>query len=321
MKNITLAVVYRSGEGDQAIDTATARPVRIDGLDILFLLDVLREQCQFYEINDGLWRLDFFIDSPFQQTLYVVFSTAHWEEGMAKSAFCTRLRHQAEQIIKAYLPHARHVVNAVYIHSKLYEPDEHIMYFASHLVRKTSSLEVADLQRHSDRLIHVDGRGTVLISPMAAHQYTFQRQIILLALAKGYLFAMNQIMGDLARDYDDYSQLKKLYKQSIIFNARSFFSYPVKVNRYDAFRLWHDIRQTMMIHGINDELTQQIVSVNQILSEEADTRQLQNEMRLNQRLGWLGIAIGSLSLLALFEITPEKITDFITHWQRFFMGQ
>lgn len=321
MKKITLACLYRTTDMQfdaQSID-ADWQPLRIAGNDVRFLIDVLRGQSIFHDITDTIWRLDFFAQSPFRQVLYVSVVEAQISKTelslpKARKHWSDTLKQHAFEQIKPHLPEPRDVVKATFIETEQYEPCPVDILTASQLIRGTHSMEFDTLDRHSDRFIHVDGRGTCLFSPNSWHQATFKRQVILLALAKAYLLGMNEIMNGLAAHCENSDRLHQLYKSALIFNAKYFFANPVKINRYDALQLWQGIRNCTMVDDINREITQQLSAVNHILSEEEENQQMKSELRLNKRIGWLGIAIGMLSLISLFEITPEKIHDFIQSW-------
>lgn len=325
MKKITLACLYRTTDKRFNANTIAPnwQPLRINGNDVRFLIDILCNQSTFHDITQNVWRLDFFEQSPFRQVLYVsvievTISKTELATHEQRQQWAKQLRKQAFKQIKNHLPEPRDVVQATFVETEQYEPNKVEVLTASQLIRGTNSMEFDTLDRHSDRFIHVDGRGTCLFSTSEWHKYTFKRQVILLGLAKAYLLAMNEIMNGLATHCEDTTTLPPLYKNALIFNAKYFFANPVKVNRYDAFQLWQGIRRCTMVDDINREITQQLKAVHQILSEEEETKQMKSELRLNKRVGWLGVAIGMLSLISLFEITPQKVGDFVKAWLLWF---
>lgn len=328
MKKITFAAIYRTTGLDfdpNRIDPGW-KPLQINGNDVRFLIDILRSQSTFHDITRQVWRLDFFEASPFRQVLYVsvvseMLEAVQLDNAQIRKQLATTLRENAKQQISEHLPEAREVVRATFIHTHDYETTVADVLTASQLIRGTNSMQYdyEALERHSDRFIHVDGRGTCLFSPNPLHAATFKRQVILLALGQAYLLAMNGVMNRLAAHCEDIGALQELYKTALVFNAKYFFANPVKVNRYDAFQLWQGVRRCTMIDDINSEVTQQLKSVHQILSQEEDNKQLQAELRLNKRIGWLGVAIGVLSLISLFEITPPKVIEFLQAWWHFFI--
>lgn len=328
MNHVTFAAIYRATDNANHIATSAIapdwQPLRIDGNDVRFLIDILRQQSTFHDVTKQVWRLDFFEHSPFRQVFYVSVVELSPQGDLlntqTRKQLATHLKTQAYEQVCQHLQSPREVVKATFIQTSDYEPSEDVILTASQLIRGTNSMQYDPLERHSDRFIHVDGRGTVLMSPRAFHGVTFKRQVILLTLSKAYLLAMNEIMNGLATHCEDNDALKDLYKSALVFNAKYFFANPVKVNRYDAFQLWQGIRRCMMIDDINREVTQQLKAVHQILGEEEEAKQLKTELRLNKRIGWLGIGIGVLSLISLFEITPEKVAEFFGSWWQFFFG-
>lgn len=325
MKKMTFAGIYRSTceDFDSQHINPEWEPLRISGNDVRFLIDILRSQSTFHDITERVWRLDFFEESPFRQVLYVsvvneTVEAIQLDDAQTRKQLATAMRSSAAKQISKHLPEPREVVEATFIHTRDYEPTTEDILMASQLIRGTNSMQYDVLERHSDRFIHVDGRGTCLFSPHHWHTATFKRQVILLALGQAYLLGMNEIMNGLATHCENSRALRELYKSALVFNAKYFFANPVKINRYDAFQLWQGVRRCTMIDDINREVTQQLKSVHQILSEEEDTKQLQAELRLNKRVGWMGVAIGMLSLISLFEITPQKVIDFLRAWWNFF---
>lgn len=315
MRHITLATIYRDYQGScNHSGFLDSQELLIHGSPIGFLLDIIHGQCEFHVFNEQVWGLKYFIGSPYEQTLYVSFAQC----AATHPDILTHLHEKCHQHIQPYLIHPRKMVNAVFIKTNQYEPTDEVIHYASYLVRGTSSLAFDTLTRHSDRFIHVDGRGTVLLSPNENHIHTFHMQVILLSLAKAYLLATSSIVSELGECCEDFEPLRKLYKQAVIFNAKSYFACPVKVNRYDAYSLWQDIRKTMPIDDINNEIVQQVQSIHRLLSEEEDARQYQTELKISKRLGWMGVGIGALSLVSLFEITPQKVMEFLDSWLHVF---
>lgn len=324
MKKLTLATIYRDTaeiviDGNQrtnfaGINLDDCPTMLLDNQPVDFLLDIIEGQCDFRVVNTKVWLLRYFIDSPYEQTFYVTFADCP----ASHPDVLTYLRRQCQQAISEFIHAPRKMVNAVFIETTYYEPTPEVIHYASYLVRETSSLAYDTLTRHSDRFVHVDGRGTVLLSPNDQHIHTFEMQVILLALAKAYLMATSSIVSELGECCEDFTLLRKLYKQAVIFNAKSYFACPVKVNRYDAYTLWQDIRKTMPIDDINNEIVQQVQSIHRLLSEEEDAIQHQTELKISKRLGWMGVGLASLSLVSLFEITPQKVVAFFGSWWKLF---
>lgn len=314
MKTLTLATLYRAYNPAELIDTTHCELLTIDGKKVEFLLDIIDNHCEFYVVHEQLWCLRFFTDGVYKQSVYAAFASCDAQQ----SNIIDHLNTECLAQVTPYIPSARQMVKAVFIQTSQFEPTPEVIHYASYLVRDTSSLELDKLERHSDRFLHVDGRGTVLFSEDASHLYTMQRQVVLLALAKAYLLAASDIVTELGECCEDLEPLRNLYKQAVVFNAKSYFACPVKVNRYDAYTLWQGIRQTMPIDDINNEIVQQVQSIHRLLSEEEDALQYQNELRINTKLGWLGVGIGVLSLVSLFEITPEKVVQFFSSWWHVF---
>lgn len=310
MKNLTLATLYRAYNPAETIDTSQCEPLTIEGKVVEFLLDIIYNHCEFYIVHERLWCLRFFMDGVYKQTVYTAFASCSGEQ----ENIIDHLNAECLAQVIDYIPSARVLVKAVFMQTHVFEPTPEVIHHASYLVRGTSSLALDTLERHSDRFLHVDGRGTVLFSTDAKHIHTMQRQVVLLALAKAYLMAASDIVSELGECCEDLEPLQKLYKQAVVFNAKSYFACPVKVNRYDAYTLWQGIRQTMPIDDINNEIVQQVESIHRLLSEEEDALQYQNELRINTKLGWLGLGIGVLSLVSIFEITPEKVVEFFSSW-------
>lgn len=315
MERVRLATLFRGNDARDTLAAMPVRPLTIKGEQVRFLLDTLQQQTNFQvvmtDVGEPIWQLDFFINSPFRQTIIISFAEANGED---LTIYCYEsLREQCLQLVDPLLQQTKPLSKGAFAQIRE-APTEQQMKLVSLLVRDTKSLTLANLTEHSDRYLHVDGRGCVTISHKAYHQVTFEQQLVLLALAKAYLLAMNMIMNQLADCCEDIAPLKVLYKDAITFNARFFFAFPVKVNRYSTFHHWEAIRQSMAIEVINEEVIQQLQSIHQILTEEESTQQLAQELRLNKRLGWLGVAIGVLSLVSLFEITPDKIIEFVQGW-------
>lgn len=314
MKHLTLATLYRAYNPDDDLLSTELSPLTIDGKPVDFLLDIIANHCEFYVVDDNVWCLKFFLDGAYKQHIYISFASCSAEH----EDIINYLNTQCLSAITEYVPSARELVKAVFIHTKEYEPTEKVIHYGSYLVRGTSSLKYDILEKHSDRFLHVDGRGTVLFSQDTKHLITLQRQAVLLALAKAYLLAASDIVNELGECCEELLPLRKLYKQAVIFNAKSYFTCPVKVNRYDAYMLWQGIRQTMPIDDVNNEIVQQIQSIHRLLSEEEDMMQYETEKRISMRLGWMGVGIGLLSLVTLFEITPDKVTAFFSSWWHIF---
>lgn len=301
----------------------------IDGSRIAFLKEPLLADARFLQLqppNDHLelWLLEFFSRSRFRKRFVVVvrelnanYIKANQDHGQAPD-FKQIENRTFEEIERFGLLTCKekerishHILVFIKNADEQFEPARAV---CSKWLRNSNTLGRERFERRSSHFLAVDGNGLALVVERTHHLSLFYRILVLFALAQGYMHAIDSAIKELADKCDRTEQLEDLYRDALMFNARSFFRYPVKLKRNEMAQVWEQIERRFLISAHNQELLDQLDAVRRLLDERASRMTAKRERRINYALGFLGVFIGLLSLGALIEITPEKVDSFMDGW-------
>ena len=100
----------------------------------------------------------------------------------------------------------------------------------------------------------------------------FQRAVLCLGLGVAYRTVINDFMHKVtqATNSDNIAELLKLYRQILTFNAGNYFRYPVDLNSHELRMIWDEIHQNWCLQELNQELTNQLTAVAELLRAEQD---------------------------------------------------
>lgn len=227
--------------------------------------------------NDGkkYWRLGFFVDTEFKTELFVVFSNAseQKEGGQARAIW---------QEIKDEQP----------------APTEKQYETASLWLRGSKSLRPEAYEERGGRYLCIDGSGISMMS-RAQEKSTFERVVILLALAVAYRVQIERLINELSQCGQDAIALGRLARRALTFNARCYFRHPVKMNNIELPLVWDAIVERYRLQQLGAELTEQAnVLYKLVAGMERDREQ--------RRWQWVGLALAFISALQVLTLFSEQ---------------
>lgn len=231
--------------------------LRIDRKEIRIFRDVLMEQLHLYA-NELGWWLEFFVQSGHPQRFFVSFTRPEtqgmeWLNGRP----ITRLAYT-----QLAFPLGLHTASAEAAELRAASRE------ASLLARDSAAIQAQHLYEASTHFGHVDGRGTMYISKRNGIEQ-FERHVLLHALAYAYLLTMEELGNSLSKMLPGVQceeELRQLYKQVALFNAKSFFHQPVKLSNGPTCEAWQRIDKALGIRDANVELFKQVESAHYIYS-------------------------------------------------------
>jgi hypothetical protein len=287
-------------------------PLKINNGEVKFLQPPLVQNQAFQMANDGLWRIEFFQQSEFQQTLWVKILEAQTTDSIEKIKNALKPSVAADGI--KFTSNQTHGYG-VFVIADLANIKPEEMITVSQVVRGSNALSTEQFTPFgNDAALFMDGKGFVFASSKGYRITGFKRQVLLSCLGKAYLSAIEKAIYQLADHCQDLNALRKLYRDSAVFNARYYFNQPVLSDRIELFPFWNKIRETLPIAEISLELRDQLDYVHRILDQEERVQSALQDKRVNQRITYIGLVIGLISLLTLIEITPAKVAAFFSGW-------
>lgn len=258
--------------------------------------------------QDGLndWKVTFFKDSPFSQTL----ALQTVDEKPLTGTMCS---------IATSKVNKESVAANIALVDRLNKAEDitHICESASKFVCNNKAVTKEHLKNLPSERRYIDGKGLILLKKYSSNTGEVdqpKRQILLLMLAVAYYQAFQQISEELAlalEKSDEVDKIEELYESAARFNARYYFFNPVKINNYATFTCWQDIRDAYKLQTQYHELNQQIEQVHSILGhrrkqreeKESIERQQENESWY-KKITVLGLV---LSLLGIIEVVSTLV--------------
>jgi hypothetical protein len=326
-------------------------PLQIDGSDIKFLRDALRQGCRFSKLTlrresdaatepPALWQLEFFTQTRFAVTFLLIaraMTEADSADTLANSLFSELAR------LLGVDPKARVLFDSgrvIWQHAELAQldavPATEAVMTASVFLRGTKSLAHKDFSERAKRWLALDPRGLALISKIPNAAVIAQRYSMLLALLRAYQFAIDGAVDQLAQlaaqreqrsdtdarqGTDASTALSMLQRDTLVFAARFLFARPVRLDTVDLRYVWAALAQENHLQESHAELTEQLDAIHSLLMHDEEraesARRSTEELREKRGQHWLsliGLSLAMLSLLSLVEVTPEKLHAFWRAW-------
>ena len=231
-RNIHLVKLYQTNEAmpDFAI------PLKIDDKNIAFLKTGLLQQLRLTQAGNEWW-LEFFIENKVRQRLVVEF-----EEIANAESFHKGEKNPPRKNNHQFVPL---LTQMVYVESDDPKTDVDSCCVASQIIKGSKAIQLSHLHHASMHCSYIDGRGIVYLAKSFGGQLNtinyaqFQRHILLTALAYAYLVAMDELSNQISTVLLDINaapnntvqeaELRRLYREVIMFNAQCFFQEPVSL--------------------------------------------------------------------------------------------
>lgn len=263
--------------------------------NIGFLNPILLSTMEIKEDNDD-FQVTFFKDTRFSQSLD--FNVINNKSFALKSSEEVRLMRDEE------FPPCQQDAFAAVITCKSLNLDNEDIAKVSRLVRDSETLKREDLTELPNEWRNVDGRGIALLEKYDLTDQPF-RLCLLYALGIAYRYAMQQMMEKLsellAKDsLTHFTEISDLYGEIAQFNARYYYDNPVVFKNYPTFKAWGDIRDALKLPTLNEEVTQQLSQVHQILGFHLQQKLDKRSKRNTLIISGIGIILALGELAAAF---------------------
>jgi hypothetical protein len=293
-------------------------PLTIDGAEPKFLIEALRKsvQCQRLRAPTDveLWALKFFHESRFASTFIVMQRKVIEGEDLKRGSallFDELCRHLKLSKSAFQLIDSGRLCFVTEVFS------ENAALSASLYLRGSKALVATDFKERRSRHLAIDARGIAMIGANESLQPMFHRYAVILTLLRAYQYAIDLAMTSLAElaaraeSIDASEALSGLHRDTLVFSARFLFLRPVRLDTVDLRYVWEDLASTNHLDDSHTELTEQLNAVHALSQFDHDKREDQREQRMQKWLAWIGILLAAVALL---EVTPTKLKDFIAAW-------
>ena len=304
------AYIYETANASSFSET----PLKIGGNNIGFIAQPLMDHCRFQSNAQNDWQLTFFERTKFEISLRVDFKT------------------DDEKFNRPKLAQAKWVDGAIDLDKVIDPSAKEIISSISKFIRGSFTLQAEQyIETTNNRYIVADRNA---IGYVGEDEKQFQRAVLCLALGVAYRAVLRDLIHKVtgATNSEDTAELVKLHRQILTFNAGNYFRYPVDLNSHELRIVWDTIHQNWCLQELNQELTNQLTAVAELLRTEQETRDAElkeqqaeraankaeqdatREASFNRRATLVGVLLGVLSILTLVEITPKHFTDFASTW-------
>lgn len=275
--------IREHNENSQPSQTTT--PLTINNKEIKFFNKALLSQFRGEVLTSktatsvDIWRLAFFVGTPFTVSLTVEFSESEPNSNCLAKAIWQPLQNGN---------------NA---------PGISELNAASQWLRKSNSLKLADYEERNSRWVAVDGAGISMFSPEYQKEQ-FHRVVILLALACAYRTKIDELVSELSLWNNKRTTITKLAQKANEFAARCYFRHPIKLNNVDLPIIWEQTAKRLKLSDFYAELIDQTNNLNQLVADE-------NRDKENRRWQLIGVFLGLISTVQIIGLVPDDVR---AHW-------
>ncbi len=263
-------------------------PLTINRNEVKFLRQSILSDSRFFIDQEGNWHLRFFVDTEFEQRLFVRFLIADNVES---------LREQQTQQHAYALKYLTRLVFS-YLPNKGKDIGSHVLQ-ASKILKDSESITEQHLFKTDYYCGYIDGRGEIFLS-IFNHDANFKRHTILHALAQAYMLAMSQLKHRLRPSLvgqGDIRALRAVYQDFVRFNANCFYMQPVLYDRPSMCEAWQRIDDAYRVCAENRELLEKIKSVHFLLDLENSEKEAEHRESSNAKMSQLSITIAVVGVI------------------------
>lgn len=355
MNNI-YAVLYAltKQEKPQSFSKTSTQPLKIDQAEIRFLLPPLLRFSQFLchqptlafsgqaPLLTKVWELRFFLDSAYQQTVFIAFfSNLQFDKQNVrylKTAIFSRVNDWwQEECRNRQQPFEKLddwgasclLCQRPSSDSNSDNNDDWFYRNASLWLRGSYSLTSRHYKNLGSSKLAIDGKGLAFLAlakedtisqgggnPKAFNQ--FERLLLLQALAKSYQHIQQEQISELAMYCQNFQKVETLYRQTALFNARFFFSQPVNMSNRELPLAWDALGRRYRLAAFNKEIISQMNDVQKLLESEHQAQQSAREKIISGIVTLLGLLLSASALLSLASTDPETFMNNLKLWWQWF---
>lgn len=254
---------------------------KIDDKNVNFLqaplLKTLRASMKKVDSTCTYWSLCFFSGSEFEVDLFVTLSQTKLDK---KNAISIAIWQSLEG---------------------MEAPAQAVLNSASQWLRGSNTLCIDAYQQRNNRYLALDGNGLSMISEAHA-QSTFERSVLLLALATAYQIRMEALTNELASWGGCNKELAQLSEKASKFNAMFYFRHPAVLKGVELPIVWDEIAKRMRINEQDLELNEQLRALHQIINEK-------HRNATNNRWQIISLALGIISAVQVLGLLPETLRN------------
>lgn len=284
-KSIFVTIALNNHEREIGSDW---EPLKIDGKAIGFLQQPLLNGLKsLAKSGNGCryWRLRFFDNTEFSVDLLITLSDSEPEHcGEIARAIWQQLNNGSE-------------------------PTEEQILAASLWLRNAKSLKRDNYEERSNRLICIDGNGLSMFST-ALEKATFERAVVLLALACAYRIKIEELVNTLSAWTKDSTDLAALARRACSFNARCYFRHPVQMKYIELPLIWDRLSERFRLNEFDAELTEQTNLLYQLVTDQERAK----EQRWWQLVGTI------LALISAMQVLGLLFQETFNSWGRWIVG-
>lgn len=259
-------------------DAAEETDLQIHAGPVRFFIQPVQERFKGSMRQTGdisQWRLQFFYGTDFEQQIAVSF-------------------HENEP------PRADWLAQAMWQELANDSPSTEQIARASQWLRGSNSLTLDHYEdRGGQRLICVDGKCLAMFSPKL-QKPTFERSVLLLALACAYRLGIESRMTELSRGERHSKEIARLALDATRFNAWCYSQHPVGISAFDLGKTWTQLATQFRLQETNQELVSQLGLLHQIVSEQKRDQE-------QRRWQIASVAIALFSAVQIIDLLPAGI--------------
>lgn len=242
------------------------------------LLKSLKATMKRVDTTCTYWNLVFFSKSEFEVNLFVTFR-----------------QNKADKI--------NPIAIAIWQELNSNEPTPHptMLNNASLWLRGSNTLSLDKYQQRHNRYLAVDGNGLSMLADSSS-QPTFERAVLLLALASAYQIRMEALTNELASWSGCHKELASLVEKASEFNAKYYFRHPAVLNGVELPIVWDAIAERMRINEQDFELHEQLRALHQIINEK-------HRNVTNTRWQLITLTLSIISAVQIVGLVPEPLRN------------
>ncbi|MCG7590013.1 MULTISPECIES: hypothetical protein [unclassified Halomonas] len=245
--------------------------LRIDDKGIGFLLAPILRSASFTESHDGkIWHLGFF------------------QNKFSRSLFKIELKVEFSDAPKAADEESNYLAKAMWLPREQAFSREDMRRQSSEFLRHSNTLELSSfVETTRERDFVTDRKGLVYVSN---DEHQFHRVLLCLALTVAYGRVIQRCIEKLVDSINsgNSSELSKLYKEVLSYNATDYFGQPVELDRHELLSVWKNLKTHWHIDELNNELVQQLSGIAKLIEEERKKEETQqrHQFYADQNKAW-----------------------------------
>ena len=271
-----------------------------------FLIGPIIKRCKFsdFTIDDTeYWKLEFFKDSGFSQTLFIKLFGDE-DESENRDDFDDL---ETEEVVDQASPPAFSNIRKQGRFCLINNDTEQLLEECSKFVRGSTTIRSNDFVSNGRAKVFASGEGAIVISEKLSGDQS-KRALLIFALAVAYRKALDEAAIKLAECCSklENEELNVLTEKTSEFYASSLFRFPIVSHNIDIRPLWNQFFSGLSISVYSDELISQLNLLYKIRNKNSDARRMLErdadikvQQKRDSKFAAFGIFIGIVTVLQL----------------------